>query len=119
MIDIRQEGGIVTVQGRRIAATFPGDVADAAAWSRANPGLQGEEALRAVENEPWHPSVKSLAAFPELLKAMGDQPQWTDRLGQAFVASEADVMRTVQELRGRADQAGDTPPSAQSVRFER
>lgn len=89
-----------------IAATFPRDVAEAAAWSRANPGLQGEEALRAVDNEPWDPSVKSLAAFPDLLKAMGDQPQWTDRLGQAFAASEGDVLRTVQELRARADRAG-------------
>ena len=96
-----------------MAATYPQDVAQAAQWSRANPGLKGDEAVRAVENEPWAPAVKSLVAFPELLAAMGDQPQWTERLGQAFLASEASVLQTVQQLRRRADEAGNLQSSEQ------
>lgn len=96
-----------------MAATFPQDVAEAARWSRANPGLQGDEAVRRAENEPWDPSVKSLVAFPEVLAAMGDQPEWTQRLGDAFATNEGAVMATVQQLRARADRAGNLRSSEQ------
>ena len=45
-----------------MAATYPGDVADAAAWSKANPKAQGDAAVREVANQPWDPSVQSLVA---------------------------------------------------------
>jgi hypothetical protein len=89
-----------------MAATYPRDVAEAARWSRANPALKGDDAVRAVESQQWDPSVKSMVAFPEVLAAMGDQPQWTQRLGEAFLAQEDAVMQTVQQLRRRADEAG-------------
>ena len=89
-----------------MAATFPRDVAEAARWSRQNPGLQGDEAVRAVERQPWEPSVKSLAAFPEILAMMGEKPDWTALLGEAFMSQEVAVMQTVQVLRRRADEAG-------------
>jgi hypothetical protein len=89
-----------------MAATYPRDVAEAARWSRDHPGLEGDDAVRAVEREPWEPSVKSLVAFPEILAMMDARPDWTRRLGEAFLASEGAVMQTVQELRRRADEAG-------------
>src|SRR4026209_962759 len=49
-----------------MAATYPEDVAAAAAWSRANAHLRGDAAVRAAEQAPWDPSVKSLPAFPAL-----------------------------------------------------
>ncbi|QJR11822.1 hypothetical protein DSM104443_02905 [Usitatibacter rugosus] len=96
-----------------MAATFPQDVAQAAQWSRSNTGVKGDAAVRAVDNEPWAPAVKSMVAFPEVLKAMGDQPEWTRKLGEAFLASESNVMQTVQNLRQRADQAGNLRSSEQ------
>ena len=36
-----------------IAATRPHEVAAAARWVRANPHLRGDDALRAVQYEPW------------------------------------------------------------------
>jgi hypothetical protein len=89
-----------------IAATYPDDVAAAARWARANPQMRGDVALRAVENEPWDPAVKGLAAFPELLIRMDESPQWMRELGEAFVQQQAQVMDTVQELRRRAQAAG-------------
>ena len=85
-----------------MAATYPLEVAQAARWSRANPGLQGDEAVRAVERKDWDPSVKSLAAFPQILAMMDDKPEWTERLGDAFLAQESQVMDSVQHLRQRA-----------------
>ena len=89
-----------------IAATYPEDVAAAAAWSRANPYQRGDAAVRAAEQEPWDPAVKSLLAFPELLARMDESPQWLHDLGQAFLGQQAQVMDTIQGLRRRAQGNG-------------
>jgi hypothetical protein len=89
-----------------IAATYPEEVAAAARWSRAYPHLKGDDAVRAVQYEPWDPSVKALVAFPELLARMEESPQWLHDLGQAFLLQEPHVMDTVQGLRRRAQAAG-------------
>lgn len=89
-----------------MASTYPQDVADAAAWSRSNPHIQGDGAVRAVEYEPWDPSVKALVAFPDVLARMADSPQWLHDLAQAFLHQEPHVMDTVQGLRQRAQAAG-------------
>jgi hypothetical protein len=89
-----------------MAATYPGEVAEAARWSRANPHLKGEQAVSAVAGEPWDASVKSLVAFPEILARMDESPQWMLDLGEAFLAQEPQVMATVQALRQRAQASG-------------
>ena len=89
-----------------IAATYPDEVAAAAAWSRANPYQRGDAAVRAVEQEPWDPAVKSLLAFPELLARMDESPQWLHDLGEAFLGQQAQVMNTIQGLRQRAQANG-------------
>ncbi len=88
-----------------MAATYPQDVFEAAAAVRAS-GLRGEEAVGAVDNAPWDPSVISLAAFPEVLAMMDERRDWTERLGDAYLAQPEQVMDTIQELRRRADSAG-------------
>jgi len=89
-----------------MAATYPIEVVEAARWTRANPGLRGDAAVRAVEYQDWDPSVKSLCAFPQILQRMDENLQWTENLGDAFLAQEAAVMDSVQELRQRAYAAG-------------
>ena len=89
-----------------MAATYPLEVVEAARWSRANPGLSGDQAVRAVEQYNWDPSVKSLVAFPQILDMMDDKLDWTQRLGDAFLDQQPQVMDTVQNLRQRAYAAG-------------
>jgi len=89
-----------------VGATYPEDVRAAAAWSRANPQLTGEDAVRAAEPIPWHPSVKALLAFPDLLARMDESPQWIEDLGEAFREQEPYVMDAVQNLRRRAQASG-------------
>ena len=101
-----------------IAATYPDEVAAAAQWSRANPHMRGEDAVRAVQNEPWDPAVKALVAFPELLARMAESPQWLHDLGEAFTAQQAQVMDTVQGLRRRAQAAGNLPSSSDYAVYE-
>ena len=101
-----------------IAATYPDEVSAAAQWSRANPQLRGEDAVRAVHNEPWDPAVKALVAFPELLARMNESPQWLHDLGEAFSVQQPQVMDTVQGLRRRAQAAGNLPSSNDYAVYE-
>jgi hypothetical protein len=101
-----------------MASTYPLEIVQAARWSRANPGLKGQDAARAVEHMDWDPSVKSLAAFPEVLQMMDEKLEWTERLGEAFLAQQGDVMDSVQALRRRAEDAGNLQ-SNEHMRVER
>jgi hypothetical protein len=93
-----------------LAATRPLEVVEAARWARANPGLQGGDAVRAAQQQPWDPSVQSLVAFPQLLARMDEKLEWTKALGDAFFVQEPVVMETIQELRRRARAAGHLAP---------
>ncbi len=85
-----------------IAATYPLEIVQAARWSRQNPSLRGERAVGAVERMDWDPSVKALVAFPELLKRLDEDLQWTQRLGDAFLMQEDQVVDAIQHLRSEA-----------------
>jgi uncharacterized protein DUF3300 len=97
-----------------MASTYPLEVVEAARWSRANPGLKGEEAVNAVEQRDWDASVTSLAAFPQVLSMMDQQLEWTARLGDVFIAQEPQVMETVQSLRQKAYAAGNLRSTEQA-----
>jgi hypothetical protein len=89
-----------------VATTRPEDLRQAAAWLRANPQLSGEQAVQAAEPIPWHPSVKALLAFPDLVARMDESPRWTADLATAFIEQEPYVMDTIQALRRRAQSSG-------------
>ena len=89
-----------------MASTYPLEVVEADRWSRAHPDLRGDAAVRAVERQSWDPSVKSLVAFPQILHTMDDKLEWTEQLGDAFLAQQDAVMDTVQQLRHKARDAG-------------
>lgn len=82
-----------------MASTYPANVAQAVQWSHDNPLKQGDAAIQAVSDQPWDASVKSLVAFPQLMALMGENPQWVQNLGDAFLAQPQDVMDSVQRLR--------------------
>ena len=88
------------------ASTRPDDVAAAAQFVAPGPDPSS------VDAQPWDPSVRALAHYPEVLAWMGQNLDWTQALGAAFAAQPADVMKSVQALRARARAAGtltDTP----------
>jgi hypothetical protein len=101
-----------------MASTYPLEVVEAARWSRANPGLKGGEAVDAVGERDWDASVKSLAAFPEVLSMMDQQLEWTARLGDVFIAQEPQVMETVQTLRQKAYAAGNLRSTEQATVYQ-
>ena len=89
-----------------MASSYPGDVADAVAWSKAHPDAKGEAAVRQVASQSWDPSVQSLVAFPQLLAVLGQDPAWVQKMGDAFLAQPDAVMDSVQRLRRQAEAAG-------------
>jgi hypothetical protein len=91
-----------------MAATYPLEVVQAQRWlgRGSNAKLQGEALAQALQPEPWDASVKSLVPFPDVLKMMNDQLEWTQQLGDAVLAQQRDVLNAVQALRNRAQQAG-------------
>jgi hypothetical protein len=100
------------------ASVFPQDVAAAAAWSRANPQLQGDAALAAVEGEAWHPSVKALVAYPDVLTRMADSPQWLADLGEAYTGAPDAVNAEVQQLRSRAQASGNLQSNTEQYVYQ-
>jgi hypothetical protein len=85
-----------------MASTYPLEVARAERWVNQNKNLMGD-ALRAVaEKQEWDASVKSLVAAPAVLEMMSERLDWTQKLGEAFLAQEQDVMDAVQRMRARA-----------------
>lgn len=89
-----------------VAATYPLEVVQAERWVLQRPELQGQEAVEAAQGNNWDPSVQALVAFPEILKRMSRDLEWTQKLGQAFVENEEQVLASIQNLRVLAEQAG-------------
>jgi hypothetical protein len=85
-----------------IAATYPLEVVQASRWVKANSRLTGDDAVRAVENKNWDPSVKALVAFPQLVERLSSDLEWTAQLGEAFLADETQVLASIQMLRQKA-----------------
>ena len=97
-----------------MASTYPLEVVQAARWLSANPSLKADAAVQAVSSQNWDQSVKSLVAFPQVLQTMDQKIEWTERLGDAFLAQQSQVMDTVQRLRQKAQEAGNLGSSPES-----
>ncbi len=98
-----------------MAATYPLEVVQADRWVRANKNLSPEARNDALDRQTWDPSVKALVPFPDILAMMSEKLEWTQKVGDAFLAQEADVMATIQELRAKAYAAGNLRTTQQQI----
>lgn len=98
-----------------MASTYPLEVVQAARWSKENSKLTGKALEDAMTRQPWDPAVKSLTAVPQVLQQMNDKLDWTQKLGDAFLAQQGDVMNTVQSLRAKAAEQGNLKTTEQQV----
>jgi hypothetical protein len=89
-----------------MASTYPIEVVQADRWVKQNKDLKGDALAEALEKQDWDPSVKSLVNFPQVLSMLSEKLDWTQKLGDAFLGQEKEVMETVQVLRKRAKDAG-------------
>lgn len=89
-----------------MASTYPLEIVEAARWRKANAALEGKALEDALQKQSWDESVKSLASFPDVLDRMNQDLAWTQKLGDAFLAQQDQVMDTIQSLRAKAQAAG-------------
>ncbi len=94
-----------------MASTYPLEVVQAERWVKQNKSLKGDALKAALEKQPWDDSVKALVPFPDVLTMMSEKLEWTQKLGDAFLAQQKDVMDTVQKLRRKAAEAGNLKSS--------
>jgi len=97
-----------------MAATYPLEVASATIWLQNN-HLTGSAFEAALAQQRWDNSVKSLVHFPDALKLLGNQLEWTHRLGDAYLVQPAELMQAVQALRSNARRAGHLQSGTQMV----
>ena len=88
------------------AATVPSEIvlADRFVISGGDPAT--------VDEKPWDSSVKALTRYPDTLKWLDDNVDWTAQVGDAFVSQPVEVMEAIQALRAKAKAMGnlvDTP----------
>ena len=98
-----------------MASTYPLEVAEAANWLRNNNHMSSNALQDALKPQTWDNSVKSLVTFPDALNMLGNKLDWTQKLGDAYLAQPKDLMQAVQALRLKAKQAGNLKTTQQLV----
>ena len=106
-------------------ALYPDDLVAIILPASTNP-LQLVQADRFLEkrkkdpklpiDDKWDESVKSLVNYPEVVKQMSADLDWTTDLGEAVVANQGAVLGAVQAFRRKVQAAGNlkTDPSKSS-----
>ena len=98
-----------------MASTYPLEIVEAGRWMKANPGLKDKALEEALKKQDWDASVKSLCGFPDVLKQMDENLDWTQDLGDAFLAQKTELMDTIQRMRGKAYDSGNLKTTEQQV----
>ena len=95
------------------ASTYPLEVVQAARWANEHANVQGEALQDAMQQQSWDASVKGLTAVPQVLAMMNDKLDWTQQVGEAFLAQPNDVSNAIQQLRAKATANGNLKSSKQ------
>lgn len=88
-----------------IASTYPLEVVQASRWRAQHQKLEASQAVNLAEQQDWDPSVIALVAFPAVLEKLSDDLDWTQKLGDAFLQDEQQVLASIQLLRHQAEEA--------------
>jgi hypothetical protein len=83
------------------ASTYPLEIVQAARFLE-----QYEQDSSLKPDEEWDESVTALLNYPEVLRMMDEDIDWTWQLGDAVVTQQADVIAAVESFRDRAYAAG-------------
>jgi Protein of unknown function (DUF3300) len=89
-----------------MASTYPLEIVQAARFVKDNPNLKGEQLDEKLRDQTWDDSVKSLVAFPQVLALLDQKLDWVQKLGDAVLAQQKELMDAVQRLRARAQKEG-------------
>src|SRR5262249_41294482 len=68
-----------------------------------------------VDEQPWDDNVKAVAKFPDMIAKMDQDLAWTMSLGQAFIDQPKELMDAIQDLRSKAQKAGNLKTTPQQI----
>ena len=97
------------------ASTYPTQIVEADRWVDSNKGMSAKQIAQAASQQPWDPSVKSLTAFPSILDNLNNNLSWTSTLGDAYYNYPQEVLKAVQVMRQKAEQAGNLKTTPQQT----
>jgi len=83
------------------ASTYPLEIVQAARFLEL---LETNSELK--PDDEWDESVVALLNYPDVVKMMNDDIDWTWKLGDAVIGQQADVIAAVEAFRDRAYAAG-------------
>jgi hypothetical protein len=83
------------------ASTYPLQVVEAERFLQER---QKDPSLKA--SDKWDDSVVALLNYPEVVKLMNDDLDWTWKLGDAVINQRGEVLDAIQSFRGQATAAG-------------
>lgn len=92
------------------ASTFPLQIVQADRFldkRKADPKLKYDEG--------WDDSVKTLLNYPEIVKTMSSDLDWTSDLGEAVVADQGEVLAAIQTFRRKTQAAGNLKSNDKQV----
>ena len=96
-----------------MASTYPLEIVQAARFVKDNPNLKGDQLNEKLKEQTWDDSVKSLVSFPQVLDLMDEKLDWTQKLGDAVLDQQKELMDAVQRLRARAQKEGNLKSTAE------
>ena len=88
------------------ASAYPVQIVQAQRWLDKNKALVAKNDYSGIDNQNWDPAVKALVRFPDVIKLMSADLDWTTDLGDAEVNQPQDVAEVIQDLRAKAEAAG-------------
>lgn len=89
------------------ASADPSQIAAANDFLAARQNFTPEQIASDADKQSWAPAVKSLLAFPPVVRNLSSNLSWTSELGDAYYNLPADVMNAVQEMRRDAKKHGE------------
>src|SRR6266513_4192251 len=64
-----------------VASTYPLELIQLEQWMKKNPNVKDKALADAMAKQPWDPSIKGLAAFPDVVTRLSENVAWTSDLG--------------------------------------
>jgi hypothetical protein len=94
-------------------ASSPQQVTEVNKWMQQNSQLQGTDLQAAAEKAGFDAGFIALVLFPDVLKLLQQNLEWTTELGKAFTSDQKAVLASVQRLRAQAKAAGNLKTTPQ------
>ena len=91
------------------ASAYPLEIVQAARF------VKDTNNISKLDEQPWDENVRGVAKFPELIAKMDADLSWTVDLGQTFVEQPKELMDAVQDLRSKAQKAGNLKTTTQQI----